>query len=1058
MRSKLSATGSLKITPTASPILKPSPKPASKSSSHLCTLSLRTVIGTTTSDPNGFSYHESSRTLALCAGSAAVLVELDDELNIHQQFFRARPTATGLNPVPSYYNNTQTPPITPDTRPRVLQVAPRLTGGSIPYASTPSKWGEAASSRTWSSRERIKAVTSVALSPNGRFLAVGESGYNPRVLIFSTANDSPPDIPLSILAEHSFGVQSLSFSPNSQYLASLGDINDGFLFIWMVNLKNGAARLHSANKCTSFIRDMCWLGDTLITVGVRHIKIWRLSDVTPISPPKAKSSLEPANAASAILGPISLPGRNCLLGNLRDSVFTCISPLSEKKAVVCTETGAICFLDDVAGQHKLHFIKCLNIGILSITVDNESNNIFLGCRDGTVQQISIKELTPAVPTEILTSERSQSLRPSSPSTIAMGIISNHIVSVDSTCAIRVYPVSLLAQCQPGVDQQVALPAHKGPVLGIGAVTAPSLYCGAQFYTWSCNGTVSFWDLEGKFYTGNQVEVEQVTGNDEDLNELRVVRTTADMKFFVSGDKFGVIRLITSEPWACKHAARAHAGEVTDIAIQLSQDVSLVATCGRDRMVQVFQYNGESFNLVQTMDEHVGAVGRLLFTHEGEKLLSCSADRTVIIRERKMKAENDTTTVAFLLTRVITLKASPISMTTLSDEPDILVLSTIDRQIHRYDIRSSRHLHSFKAADPETNDTAVISSLAVGSDSPGLNSRLLIGVSTTDKSIRVYDFAKDTLLTREFGHTEGVSDVLLIENGMGESKKRTLVSTGLDGIIMIWDLSTQHQQHLEASLPSVRAEDDTPCKESTAAKAPLRRILSRSELAGFQKFDNPSSPSPTPLWDPSPPLTRRRIARHAQSQSKNGNTISSSTAPTTPLQPSRRSPTLFSDTSTKASRDGSISPSSPKAGSTRTLNIKNSYAKLRRPSMDSRRAKTSGNVSEFGSLNMSTEQICRSLRAYRKKLQGSTDHLHSAPELERELELTFRALGERKKRNQASEDSTDSDNSKLIPPLPSKPIRLARRVPSTPNLTYSRMGDKKPDKMHRTNSLDANSKN
>lgn len=84
-------------------------------------------------------------------------------------------------------------------------------------------------------------------------------------MIFSTAKDAPSDVPLSILSEHTFGVRSLSFSSNSQYLATLGDVNDGFLFVWSINLKNGSAKLHSTNKCTSFIRDMCWIGQSLIT-------------------------------------------------------------------------------------------------------------------------------------------------------------------------------------------------------------------------------------------------------------------------------------------------------------------------------------------------------------------------------------------------------------------------------------------------------------------------------------------------------------------------------------------------------------------------------------------------------------------------------------------------------------------------------------------------------------------------------------------------------------------------------------------------------------------------
>lgn len=42
--------------------------------------------------------------------------------------------------------------------------------------------------------------------------------------------------------------------------------------------------------------------------------------------------------------------------------------------------------------------------------------------------------------------------------------------------------------------------------------------------------------------------------------------------------------------------------------------------------------------------------------------------------------------------------------------------------------------------------------------------------------------------------------------------------------------------------------------------------------------------------------------------------------------------------------------------------------------------------------MSTEQVCRTLRAYRKKLHGSAEHPRSSRELERELGLTMRSLG------------------------------------------------------------------
>jgi len=57
----------------------------------------------------------------------------------------------------------------------------------------------------------------------------------------------------------------VAFSPNSKFLATLGEVNDGFLYIWNVNTKNGVATLHASNKCTTTIKQIAWMGDTLVT-------------------------------------------------------------------------------------------------------------------------------------------------------------------------------------------------------------------------------------------------------------------------------------------------------------------------------------------------------------------------------------------------------------------------------------------------------------------------------------------------------------------------------------------------------------------------------------------------------------------------------------------------------------------------------------------------------------------------------------------------------------------------------------------------------------------------
>ncbi|KAL1954390.1 hypothetical protein VTO42DRAFT_1205 [Malbranchea cinnamomea] len=1050
-KSKLPASStSLKVTPSSSPNFKPATRSPYKHSPYQTSLSLQAVIGTTTSGPNGFSCHEPSRSFALCAGSAAVLAELDGELNLSQRFFRARPNATGLNPVPSYYNHG-TPPSTPDTRTRSGTGRSGLNGSS--YGGSPNQdWGETNQSRTWGSRDRVKAVTSVSLSPNGRFLAVGETGYNPRVLIFSTAKDVPPHSPLSIMSEHSHGVRFLAFSPNSQFLASLGDVNDGFLFVWAVNLRSGAVRLHSANKCTSFVRDMCWIGHSLVTVGTRHIKVWRLGD---------------AAASAPCPTPVALTARNCLLGDLVDSVFTCIGGISDREAIICSETGAVCLFDDTGGQQKLHHVKSLDFGIYSVAVDFESNVVWFGGHERTFLKCSIDDLRTSIgrtPTSSSFSSR-RKLKPKLPAIISMGVVCSQIVTVDAAHAIRICSLDKLDQGPIEDNAHISMPAHEDAVLGLGPLGDPNIFS-ADFYTWSCGGMVCFWDLQGKCQAIKKVELEQVSRDDEDKNELKILRALDDLGMFVSGDRYGVLRTIKSQDWQCANEVRAHAGEVTDIAVQPLQSSCLIASAGRDRMIQLFQCSENRFELIQTMDDHVAAVGGLLFVNDGEKLLSCSADRTVIIRERVIRESDGETIAAFIISKVLTLKASPVSMAILPDDPDELVLSTVDRQIHKFDIPSTRHIHSFRAADSEPSDAVVMGSLTVENGTAGQCPRLLIGVSATDKSIRVYDFERDVLLAREFGHTEGVSDVMILHqttySSLHKGQKKTLISGGLDGVIMIWRLDVEHiQPPEEAAQPSVQGED-TPSKEFTATKPPLRRILSKTELAGFQKHDS-SLPSPTPGRELSPPRVRRKTSRLTlAAQVIKNNNNPSSPVPASQASRPRPSPTSIFHPNGRGRCERSISPPSPKSsGTSNTVVSKSSKGDLKHATTDprirlSKSGHTTANRNEFGSLNMSTEQVCRTLRAYRKKLRGSSDHLRAASELERELNLTARALSEHSKRTQSYEESSDSGKSnnsnrsvKTAAPTTTPPRRLARRMPSTPNLGQSRR-----EKLYRPKSLDS----
>ena len=166
----------LKLTPSNSPFPRTPRSPYKSRGPYESGLSLKRIIGTTVSSPTAFDSLSSSRIFAYTAGAAAVVVDVDDTSKFSQRFFRARPTAVPQNAASSTSFPTSTPTNTGnDGRNRSVAA---LRDSAVPYSpNTPHsslEWGDSPSSKTWTSRERIKAATCVSISRDGRYLAVGE--------------------------------------------------------------------------------------------------------------------------------------------------------------------------------------------------------------------------------------------------------------------------------------------------------------------------------------------------------------------------------------------------------------------------------------------------------------------------------------------------------------------------------------------------------------------------------------------------------------------------------------------------------------------------------------------------------------------------------------------------------------------------------------------------------------------------------------------------------------------------------------------------------------------
>lgn len=350
---------------------------------------------------------------------------------------------------------------------------------------------------------------------------------------------------MTAISEHSYGVHAVAFSPDSQYLASLGNPKDGFLYIWAINGRDGSATLHSSNKCTSEIRYMAWMGNTLVTVGKRYVKVWRLHDH------KRRNSISGrpvGDFATNFMSPKpkTLPGNKCLLGPRLEDTFTTVTPVSHHQAIVCSEKGDVCLLDGSDGTQKFDPVANVGFSISVATIDS-NGTFFVSGSCGQFRRFITRELTSAEgPVSSLASpDRNARLTDNEARLTAIAPLGKHFVVVDTKRTIQVLDLEN-EQATPPLQPLHELPSHHSAIQGVMPMNSPNDH-DASLFTWSADGLVLFWDFDGVCKKGIKIPLEQLgqRGDDYDINELKTARVITTRNVIIAGDKYGVLRYACS---------------------------------------------------------------------------------------------------------------------------------------------------------------------------------------------------------------------------------------------------------------------------------------------------------------------------------------------------------------------------------------------------------------------------------------------------------------------------------------------------------------------------------
>ncbi|KAK2826845.1 hypothetical protein Q5P01_021059 [Channa striata] len=682
-----------------------------------------------------------------------------------------------------------------------------------------------------------KAITTLAFSPDGKYVVTGESGHMPAVRVW----DVVERLQVSELQEHKYGVACVAFSPNGKYIVSVGYQHDMIVNVW--NWKKSV--VVAANKVSSKVTAVSFSDDSsyFVTAGNRHVKFWYLDH--------AKTSK--VNATVPLLG------RSGLLGELRNNFFSdvaCGRGRQASSTFCITSSGLLCEFNDRRLLDKWVELRTSQATCLSVT----DELIFCGCSDGTVRAFSPinlhflctmprphylgADIASMVDASQLFSCRSEARYPD---TVAVTydptnrwlscVYNDHSVYVwdvrdlrDPRRAGKLYSALYHSSCVWSLE---VYPEGGGG----GEVHLPP----GSFLSCSSDNTIRLWNMEGHTVLSRNIlsqDLQKVIYVDDSIASLldtdsisiaggntekggssgsegqqmdqsrpgiRTLRVSPNGQHLASGDRMGVLRIHDLESMEEILNVQAHDSEI--LCLEFSKPdtgLQLLATASRDRLIHVLDAARE-YSLVQTLDEHSSSITAVRFAaNEGKvRMISCGADKSVYFRTAQQVEEG----LEFTRTHHIVRK------TTLYDmdvEPTrkYAAVGCQDRSIRIFNISNGKQKKFYKGSQGEDGTL-----LKVQIDPSGL----YIATSCSDKNISIFDFYTGECVATMFGHSEIVTGLKF------SSDCRHLITVSGDSCIFVWRLSPELTIRMKQRLTDLR-----PCASNyNLQNAPKQGVVNLS---------------------------------------------------------------------------------------------------------------------------------------------------------------------------------------------------------------------------------------
>lgn len=472
----------------------------------------------------------------------------------------------------------------------------------------------------------------------------------------------------------------------------------------------------------------------------------------------------------------------------------------------------------------------------------------------------------------------------------------------------------------------------------------------RFLSWTETGLIRTWNSSGECISqvrvSNNEEDNSISESEERHDFLTNVVNTSDGTQLITGDKNGIIKILDNSTGNLLQMFKAHESEISGIGYSakgISSDEELFCNVkglmlsrSKDKTIQIFYQERESsiWNLLQTLAGQKSGISKVLVFSNCDRILTCCNDRTLSIHKAiydetqednlTEKVEIQTKSlVAYIPEKIITLKSTPCDFHILEDESE-LVIPCNDKNVYCYKMPTGELLRTFKSVN-EKGEGMILKDIAFATlklnDVYGrITHQYMLGMGN-DKSIRVYDYKSGSHICCDWGHSEGVAGLEMIEKDE-EDGEWTFVSHGNDGCVFIWSLTglDDHYRKFHAkknannSLVNISPKSTmqlspspTQVELGSVTATPVRKVISKAKINRLLQQSNDHATLPSTSSSASKPPSARRKTTIGLSKSMSRLSLKDGLASSPPKVPN----------SSSANRDKS--PSRPHMGTLRKSN-------------------------------------------------------------------------------------------------------------------------------------------